>query len=223
MFMMKNTCPDEEMLADYIESRLSIDERAEMDAHLSDCDRCLQAFITAEGLVRNEDRIKSDNVPDHVTELAVHFVENHSSISYGSLRIKFKRFIIGLYTRLSLFFKWMPWGDWQLEPIRGSKQVISEDLVQIKKTFMEIDTEIEIEKTGSGRAHIRVKLNESGRTSKGIRVTLFKGEREVFSHPIDRDYVLFEEVPFGHYSLTFSRNGVMLGKYLFEIRETKNG
>ena len=194
-----------------------------MDAHLSDCDHCLQAFITAEGLLRDENRIKSDTVPDHVTELAVHMVADHSSISYGSLRIKFKRFVLGLYTRLSLFFRWMPWGDWQLEPIRGSKQVISEDLVQIKKTFKEIDTEIEIEKTGSDRAHIRVKLDEGGRTGRGIRVTLYRGEREVFSHPIDRDYVLFEEVPFGHYSLTFSKNGVMLGKYLFEIRETQNG
>ena len=220
VFIMKNICPDEEMLADYIESRLSNNDKAEMDAHLSDCDQCLQAFVTVEGLVRSGDRIQLDTVPSRVTESAVHMVESNGSLSYGSIRIKLKRFMIGLYRRFSHFFRWAPWGDWHLVPIRGSKKVISEDLVHIKKTFEEIETEIEIEKTGSGRAHIRVKLTGGIPHHKGIRVTLNRGEREISSHPFIGDYVLFEEVPFGHYSLTFSRNGLMLGKYLFEIKET---
>ena len=220
---MKNICPDEEMLADYIENRISNDDRTEMDAHLSDCDRCLQTFITVEGLVRSRDRIQLGTVPSRVTEAALHLVENHGSLSYGSMRIKLKRYLIMLYRRLSHFFRWTPWGDWHLAPIRGSKKVISENLVHINKTFEEIGTEIEIEKTGSGKANIRVKFTESVPKNKGIRVTLNRGEREISSQPFNGDYVLFEEVPFGHYGLTFSRNGVMLGKYLFEIKESHHG
>jgi hypothetical protein len=89
--------------------------------------------------------------------------------------------------------------------------------------FKGIQTEIEIEKTGSNRAHIRVKLHEAGKQPEGVRVTLKAGEREIASYPFDGGYVLFEDIPFGHYSISLDKDGFQFGTYLFEIKETLHG
>lgn len=51
-----------------------------------------------------------------------------------------------------------------------------------------------------------------------------RGKREIASYLVGkRGYVLFDDVPFGHYTLTLARDGEMLGDYLFEIKETRYG
>jgi hypothetical protein len=101
--------------------------------------------------------------------------------------------------------------------------VASEDRVCIKVSFRDIKTEIEIEKAGEDKAHIRVKPDLAARDVEGIRVTLKKGDREVASYPLEGAYVLFEDIPFGHYSISLAKNGVLLGTYLFEIKDSGHG
>ena len=96
-------------------------------------------------------------------------------------------------------------------------------MVVVHKIFKGISTEIEIEKTGVGKAHIRVQLEEGSGRSYRIRVTLKKGERDVSSFLLDEGYALFEEIPFGQYELIFSENGDLLGTYSFEIKESQHG
>ena len=220
---MKTVCPDEEMIADYLEGRVSHDERSEIEEHLSCCERCLDEFIVARNLVRGEDRFELDPVPSRVTQAAARLVSSEGLISFGTLRERFRRLIKGIYSRISDLFHLTPWGEWRLAPIRGSRRVVSKDLIHLRKTFKEIEAEIEIEKAGENKALIRVTLPEDARQGKRIRVTLKKGEREISSHLLNGGYALFEDIPFGHYSLTFFRDGVMLGKYLFNIKETRYG
>jgi hypothetical protein len=222
--MMKKSCPGDEMFADYLEGRLPDGERYKIEEHLSDCEICLQEFIVGKGVIRGGDSHESNSVPSRVTQAAVRLVNNQVLISPGSLMERFKRSIKGLYLRLSGLFSPTPWIQWRLAPIRGSKRVVSKDLIHLRKAFKEIDTEIEIEKTSESKAHIRVKLPKSNTHRKGIRVTLKRGEREISSYLLDGGgSVLFEDIPFGHYGLTFSRDGVKLGTYLFEIKETLYG
>ena len=221
-FAMKRVCPDEELLADYLESRLSDHERSEMEKHLANCEMCLEEFMVARNLVRGGDGFELDRVPSRVTQAAVRLVNTQGLTSSASLRERLKRLIKGLHLRMSDFHL-TPWGEWRLAPIRGSRRVVSKDLVCVRKTFKEIEVEIEIEKTGENKTLIRVKLPESNRHGKGIRVTLKNGEREISSHFLDGAPVLFEDIHFGRYSLTFSRDGVMVGKYLFKIKETRYG
>jgi len=108
----------------------------------------------------------------------------------------------------------------QPQPVRGFKRKVAKDLVLLKKTFEDVESEIEIEKVGENKALIRVRLLLADLTSQKIRVTLKKGDREIASHLAEEAYVLFEDIPFGHYSLTFARDGLTLGTYLFEIKET---
>jgi len=223
-FLMKRSCPDEEMVGDYLEGRLNDVGRSQIEEHLSECETCLQEFMLGNGLVRGGDGSKLETVPGRVTRAAVRLVKGEGSNSHSPLSVRYKRFFNEMYSNLMDLLSLSPWGSWRLAPIRGSKRVVSEDLIHLKKTFKEIETEIEIERTGVSKAHIRVKSAGSNGCGEGIRVTLKRGEREISSYLMDSSgYVLFESIPFGHYSLTLTRDGVMLGNYPFEIKETHDG
>ncbi len=220
---MIKTCPSEEMLADYMEGRLSVGDRSETEAHLSDCETCLEGFLVVKGLFRDSDGIQLDPAPSHVTQAAVRLVQSQISLSNRSSLERFKRSIKRLNTRVLDLLRPPGWGQMALAPIRGSKIVVSNDLVHLRKIFKEIETEIEVEKTTKGKAHIRVRLSEASKHKKGVRVTLKRGERVISSYLIDGGYVLFEDIPFEHYALNFSKDGVKLGTYLFEIKESHHG
>jgi len=221
---MKTACPDEEMLADYIEGHLSDYERDETEKHISLSGICLEEFIVANNTIRYWEQFDYETAPSEVTQTAVRLIKSQSSLSYTTmLRERVNRLIKGLQRKVSDLFPLTLWGAWDLSPIRGSKKVIFKDLIHLKKTFKEIDAEIEIEKTGENKTLIRIKLLKDPRPGKRIRVTLKKGEREISSHLIIEEYVLLENIPFGHYSLTFTGDGEKLGTYSFNIKESSYG
>jgi hypothetical protein len=194
-----------------------------MEKHLSDCTSCLEELVIANSLFQGGDLPQLDPVPPEVTETAVRLVQDLDATVSDSLSEKFERAIKTLPTRISDFLNHTTGAELQPQPIRGSKRIVTKDLVLLKKTFKDMETEIEIEKMGENRAHIRVRLLLDDTTSKSIRVTLKKKEREIASHLAEGAQVLFEDIPFGHYSLTFARDGVTLGICQFEIKETNGG
>ena len=220
---MKTVCPDEEMLVDYLEGRLSNDERTVMEEHLSGCDTCLEEFVVAADLERAEEDLQSDPVPAGVTQAALNMISSRALTPSGLVIEKVKRTIKTLYIWLSDFFSPGIWRGWGFAQIRGSKKVVHKDLIRLKKIFKEVEAEIEIEKKAENKTLIRVRLADDIKNKEEVRATLKKGDREVSSNLFNRSYAVFEDVPFGHYSITFSRNGVMLGEYFFKIKETHYG
>jgi hypothetical protein len=218
--MMKKACPSDEMLADYLQGHLAEKEGSEMEEHLSDCTICLEELVIANSLFQGANLPQLDAVPAEVTEAAVRLMQSLDSAESDSLSEKFERAIKDLPTRISDFLNHKTWAELQPQPVRGFKRKVAKDLVLLKKTFEDVESEIEIEKMGENKALIRVRLLLADLTSQKIRVTLKKGDREIASHLAEEAYVLFEDIPFGHYSLTFARDGLTLGTYLFEIKET---
>lgn len=216
-------CPGEEKLVDYIEGRLSEQDRSQVEEHLADCPICLEGFVVMNSMVRDKDRFESDPVPTEVTEAAFHLISGRTTKSRGSLIEKMKRSIADLESSILDLFRLKSLLKWQPASIRGSKTAVSEDLVFLRVPIGQIETEIEIEKTALGKALIRVRLHEAIKPAKRMRVTLKRGEREMASDLLDRDYVLFEDIPFGRYSLSLAGNGEQLGVYRFEIRESRHG
>ena len=219
---MKRTCPDEETIAAYIEGLLPEHERPRMEAHLSECDTCLDELNLTTSIVRGGNRFDTDMVPK-VTRSAVRLVNSQVSISNCSVDEKIRRSVRGLHSRLLDYLRFPVRGGWQLAPIRGSKKAVSADLFHIRKSFREFDTDIEIEKTGENKAHLRIRLTEHNGHKDEIRATLKKGEREFYSALSSGGRVLFEDISFGPYTLIFARNGASLGAYPFEIKESGNG
>ena len=218
---MKTKCNTEEVLAGYVEDRLSDKERAKVEHHLAFCDTCLQEVVVARKIIRDSEFFEADTVPDDVTKRAIEAIRviRGNSMLDG----------ISIYLNLllskcidTLILLW-PWQTPGLAPVRGSKTVIAKDLILLKKSFSDLDVEIEIEKRDQDKTSIRVMLLRDNAPKKPLRVTLFKMGREVASFPLNGSAKLFEEIPFGHYVLIFTRKGIKAGEYSFEIKETRYG
>jgi hypothetical protein len=219
-FIMKRLCPDEERIADYINGRLNDNDISGIEEHLAGCETCRQELIIGKGLVRGGDSLGLDPVPDRVTQSSLRLVNRQASIPTIPLKEKFVRFFNEARSTIADLFRPVLWENWGLAAIRGSRKVICEDIVHISRRFKDIETEIEVEKVGEARAHIRIKLIGDIHDNGGVRVTLKRGEREVSSClPDSRGHVLFEDIPFDHYSLHFIRDNITLGIYPFEIKE----
>lgn len=216
---MKMSCPNEERLVDYLGGRLSEEDSSQLEAHLSECTDCLEALVVAKNMVADMDRFRLESVPESVTETAVKLVLSQHAESPGIVE-RLGRSIKEMASRLSDTLRG-PWGVLQPVPIRGSETCDSEDFVCHTVSFKGIKTEIEIEKAGDSKAHIRVKSAEPTRRIRVIRVTLKEGDREIASYPLEGDYVLFEDIPFGHYAISLAENGAQLGTYHFEIKDTR--
>lgn len=215
-----NQCPDEEMLAGYIEGCLPNHKRGAVEEHLGECRSCLNEVAMSRCVIRGGAGPEPDNVPAEVTKKAVQMLEKQGSgkaiaenlaDSFHSLFACLKEHVTnGLL------------GEAHLAPVRGGVMV-SPDTILVQKRFEEITAAIEIEKTGAARAKIRTRIIIGYPGFKGGRVTLLKGEREVSSLLFSHDQVAFDDIPFGSYTLSYSRNEKKIGAYSFEITESGNG
>ena len=217
--IMEMSCPDEERLVDYCEGRLSEEERSQLEAHLSECTDCLEAFVVAKNMRADMNRFGLESVPKSVTEAAVKLVLRQRAESPGIVE-RLGRSVKEMSSRLTDTLRG-PWGTLQPVAVRGPETREAEDVVRHRVSLEGIEMEIEVEKAGDDRAHIRVKTAKARRRHKGIRVTLKKGDKEIASYRLEGAYVLFEDIPFGHYGISLAEDGAHLGTYHFEIKDTR--
>jgi hypothetical protein len=179
--------------------------------------------MVAENLVRRDDLSGYKMVPPAVTESAISLVTHR--MRPDTLNIKKRNFQIfkHIYAWISVHAPFNFYRKDHLAPIRSSEKTISNDFFHVRKSFREIITDIEIEKTGQKNACVRVSLISDSKNQNNIRVTLLDGnEREMASFLLNRGFVLFEDIPFGHYHLAFVRNATRIGMYLFEIKDSSH-
>lgn len=220
---MKTLCPNEEMFAAYVEGLLPERQRSHLEAHLSECNACLSAFSLTTCMVRGGASAPLETAPPEVTQSALDLINSQDPMSGGLLMEKMKRSLSIFHARLLRHLPLPMRFEWQLAPIRGRQEAVSDDLFRIKKNFREFDADIEIEKTGENTALIRLRLFAQNGFSDTIRVTLKRGERELCSSLYSGGDLVFDDIPFGPCKLIFEGDGVSLGVYLFHIKETGNG
>jgi hypothetical protein len=206
---------------DYLEGRLSKRERRKVEAHLAGCDACLEDAVVMRKLVQDTKLHSLNPVPEHVTKRAIETVKALKDDSFLERVSQYLNILVSRWSKA--LTELLPWRRPNLAPVRGSKTVIAEDLILLNKSFSDLDAEIEIEKIGQDRASILVKLSRDDLPEKPIRVTLFRNGREVTSYLFTGSAVLFEGIPFGRYALIFTRDGLEVGEYPFEIKETRHG
>jgi len=217
---MNRKCLNEEEIADFMEDRLPHEARLRVERHLSECDACLKEVVVVRGVVRGGHLADYDPVPDVVTRKAIEMVQERGRESLSEKASGLSEMISSKWNQLRRSL-W-PLYNFQLAAVRGTKTFVSDDLVIVKKSFPTFDAEIEIEKTADDEACIQVKVNEKSGNIP-IRVSLFKNEREMSSYLLNDSKALFDDIPFSHYRLTFTRDGSKIGEYPFEIKESHYG
>ena len=218
---MKTACINDEHLTDYLEGRLSLKHRRKIETHLADCEHCIEDIEVYQNVMSISSNDKLSIVPpDSVKRIIkrLDYVEKGNLIDEITIRIK------------SLSFQWQRFlaikgltGSPTLEPIRGNKTIISDDLVILNKSFSDLETEISIEKIDNKLANVSVSISKVNPEKIPIRVSLISEKREVASYLMGTGEETFESLQFGHYILSFSYNSVLIGKYSFHLRESGNG
>jgi len=212
----------EEILVDYLEGRLSAKQRAKVERHLSKCDNCLtEIMLDGEMMQAEQNLSKFESVPDYLTKKAIERINRVIDDTFLERISKLFRTILtrGPVALRTLF----PSRKVGLAPVRGTKTVIDENLILLKKSFVELDIKIEIDKIMPGKVSIKVLLADDVDAGKPVRATLLKNGREVSSYLMKSSKALFENIPFGHYTLVISIDGAEKGRYSFEIKESQHG
>ena len=218
---MKTFCISEERLTDYLEGRLSSRLRSRVERHLSVCDRCLEYIQVYRPTFAAASIDKSAIVP---TEATKRVIDGLDGLNKGCLWDRLAgraRAMFLQWQRLVEQFGMM--GSAALQPIRGDKTVVADDLVMLRKTFSGLETEISLEKIDCGLANVNVVIRNASPDRTPVRVSLVSDNRELASYLIGLGGAYFESVPFGHYTLCFSQNGHLIGQYGFQIKESGNG
>jgi hypothetical protein len=106
--------------------------------------------------------------------------------------------------------------------VRGHKNLLTNDLFSVRKSYRDLKMEIGIEKTSRNTAHVRLHIIKGAHPKVPTRVSLYRNyhEREIASFLFEDAPVIIENIPFGHYSLVFSRNGSEIGNYRFFLKES---
>ncbi|MBF0451016.1 MAG: hypothetical protein HQK75_09960 [Candidatus Magnetomorum sp.] len=224
---MKSICPSDEILADFIEGRLQKEEKKLIENHLSTCDCCLETIVIANSMNTDYANFEFQEVPEYVTQTIIQQIIHQKEKFWNILAIRTRRWIEQLKVMISDFGMMMFWTEWQLAPVRGARLVLARNQSRRRKKFDHLKTDIEIQKTGDNLAQIKIQVKRSASEFDKIRVILLKRkldfgspivDREIASDIIEDNSVLFENIPFDHYKLTFTRDGVTLGRYLFQIK-----
>ena len=209
-----------ETLMDYIEGRLSGRERAAVEVHLSQCERCLDEFVILKNMQSSPELESSIAVSpalvsrtlEHIRHLRIKPQPSRSS----ELFTRFQRSLRGLVQWFQV------WQGGEFSPVRGGQKFIDKDLALLKRSFEELDVTIEIDRKGKDSASVRIALDNPDETTRGVRVSLYKDDREVSSDLIGSDAALFEEIPFGRYELLFTSGGREKGVLQIEIKESNH-
>ncbi len=213
---MRNHCPNDEYLMDFVEGRLSDRQRGKIEAHLAACDLCREQVGVCAELVYGDVAADEVPAPDHLAQRVLDRVVHRSATASGTgLLDRTRRWVA---KGVAVLERVVPQGEPQWVHVRGEAGV-TDHLIHREKRFQDVTLTIEIEKSGAGQALIRVATATGGQTASTLRVALFKGEREVASMMLGDAPVIFEEIPFGVYSLLFARGSSKIGEYAFEVTE----
>ncbi len=214
-------CPDEETLYAYINGKADRTVTEDVEKHLLECERCLKTVISCFELLDQPYGAEKTEVPLYIKNRIFQNALIEENFQKKSLWQRFKQRWVNFADSVSQFLS--P-GDEECVYVRGEKKVISNNLVILEKVFREIKLQIEVEKTGHMKSNIKVAVQNpvGGEGISDIRINIMEDSKEIASFVTTQGEVVFEDLPFGKYMVTASRNGKKLGEVLLKIEEKKN-
>ena len=210
---------EEELLAEYMKGQLPEDQQQAVENHLAGCDRCLEELLLLREAQSDDVLAPYDAVSPALTRAAIKQIPASRGrlpaswqTAFLDFRQRLTRYAAGFFVRWSRDFT----------PVRGCPLIVDPDFWATEKFFPGIGVRIEILRTGTDRADIRVTAQAFSAHAVFLRVTLCRANREISSFLLADAPVLFEAMPFDHYKLLFSVNGQIRGGYSFTIKEGRN-
>ena len=205
--------PDEEVVASFLEGKLSLKESAELKTHLTYCAICAEAV----GLGLTYVTAPNNDIPAGLINFAKEKMGvKDTPVLEILLRLKEKALeVISASGDILLGQELAPAAVW-----RSRNRSEFKDEVVILKDFKDIRVQIRIEnKAGKYfNVNIQVTNKETKALIKDLRVTLFKEDTELESYLNDLGEVTFEHVLLGKYKIEVADLGGNLASVLLDVR-----
>lgn len=209
-----NKCFSETELGALLEGRLSEEEKNAFFNHIFTCRDCRDEFISITGALVQKDSPEFGEVPQHLIEKAVDLFPEKESV--------FDIVISTVKEGIDLIFSG---DDFEMSApafagsLRGKKSKHPE-IVVLKKSFEDMDVELDIENVGGDLCDIRLAVDDIRRKilMNTLRVELISGERELASNLLENGETVLEDIGTGNYIIKIKKNGRIFGEIALKIK-----
>jgi hypothetical protein len=206
-------CLNDNELGAYMEGRLSEIEKDSLEKRLFACRECWEDFVMMKQAIIHNDEEAENELPPHLMQRAVNMYPEKTSFIDIIVGIVKDSIQISHYAEGFQIFTPLPAGELR-RGISGNPS-----MVVIKKSFHDIDVELDIEKTGSEICNIRIAVDEGMQKAsvKPLRVELISNGRELVSTLLEQGETFLEDVGVGQYNIKIHKNGQIFGEIALKI------
>lgn len=214
-----NQCPNEEMVACYIDGLLSSKEKDTLDQHLLSCPSCKEIFSIQGEVAKIQKEEGVGFVPDYVTKEAQQLVHEKYGVKILKLVASFSDKVFeAIQTTGEVISGHQLQPNFALRDSSGTKQIKT---FSVRKIFnnIRVDLEITRESGDSNTIIVRVMDNQTEIPNNDLRVTLIQSEIELESYITQNGKAIFENVKSGQYIFEISQVDSIVGAITVELNK----
>ncbi len=210
-------CPGSEILSQYIDDVLNINEKERIEHHLTECEYCLDTVLLHHKLKEPE---LSPDAPGVWIERAKNLFtvqENEAGNSLYDIILKCVKETIEVIKNpgnLTISYETIP------VPVRSDKEILSANLITLGKTFDDVESEVEVEKIGESYVNMKIMIKDIryGNPVEGLRISLFNPHREIASYVARNGEACFEGLRLGEYVIKITKVSKKIGQISLNIK-----
>lgn len=206
--------PDEEIIACFLEGRLSQEDDDRIKLHAASCHLCSERLAVQSRLRVNEDAVVAEN---HILK-AKELVKGPITLTVLEIAVQLKD---GLIELLNATGDVLVGQEFIPSPVLRSRNIKDfKNELLVLKDFRDTRVEIKIENKQAKLFNISVaaKEKETQRTLKDLRISLFREGSEIESYHVENGKAVFENVLPGKYTLEIAGTEEKLALIHLEVK-----
>jgi hypothetical protein len=206
-------CLSEFEVGAYIEGNLSSDRKESFERHLVECKHCWREFVAINRMIINKDDLAVEEVPEYLIKKAVRMFPEKSSLFdiilslvRDSVNVVYCSNDINIFTPLP-------------SAALRSNKIVRPEMIVLKKSFEDIDIELDIEKVTGGLCNIKVAVDDlkAKILMNTLRVELISEDRELVSNLLEDGETILEDIGSGKYTIRIHKKGKIFGEIALKI------
>jgi hypothetical protein len=206
-------CLSESEFGAYVEGSLSAVKKASINEHLVECQHCRQEFAAINSVIIQKDDMVEEDAPEYLIKKVVGMFPEKSglfdivlNLVRDSVRVVYCSHDIDMFMPL---------------PAAGlrSGKAVRPEMIVLKKSFEDIDVELDVEKVAGSLCNIRVTIDDlkAKVLMNTLRVELISEDRELVSNLLEDGETILEDIGSGKYTIKIHKKGKIFGEIALKI------
>lgn len=203
-------CLSDEVIASYVEGKLPLAEKENIDRHVSLCPLCRQLLAAQSYVALRQKEEGLAQVPLDITRRAKDLVPDVLASNILQIAVEFSKQVLEVIKTNGMII-----ASPQLA-LRNGKAAEAK-LLFIRKELGCLQVEAEISQQDDDLNTVIVKLKQDGRLVQDARITLLKENQEIESYISLNGEAVFSDLPQGYYRIEISRPEGIFGSIFLNL------